>query len=293
MKPGPDSGISQAGNILRAYVNAPAALAGNPIDMFTRAEAVEHAIKLHGWQLVFEASIGGQDRVAELYNAAGKHLAREAAVQFVLDHFRAELSTRIAGDRLWLLRLGLVTAKNGDLKTARLLSAEDQALNLLRWRLFRARETAAIDFVVKRAIRNGNSKFLRRLADLVAKPAQDLPSRDSADTADRFRYFLLEWWTREVKMADGAIVPALYTFGDDAMLDYLLAFEENLHSTAAGASLEIVPTLEPRTLRTIWERLGLYRPGVGIWKRAELARPRTLMAGKKLRLFDFRPQARL
>jgi hypothetical protein len=281
---------------LRQQSHAPLAL--NPISLFIHVESIERGCKPGDWRTIFEAAVG-QAAAAELYSAAEKHLcggsAKQGAgeaIRFVLDDSRAQLSVKMALDRLWLVRVGFIAAPDGDLRRARLLSSQEQALNLLRWRAFRNRQVDSVHTVIHDAINAGDSKFLRRLSDLIAQPPREIPvGPDTTDAGDRFRFFLLGYWAREVKLPRGGFAPPLYTFTDVSLLEYLQLLHDKADGTPLERTIEAVMDMDARSLRTCRERLGLFRPGTGTWR--HVTQPdrgrRTLEIGKVIRLFDHRP----
>jgi hypothetical protein len=242
---------------------------------------LEIAIKAGMSQQILE--IGYTESAAQqLYRCCGDFLAQgkfdeqkqfDIGRQFLIRHTEAEWSVMFAGDKLMLRDLGLISAKDGDLRKAQLRRSPEQVLGLLRWKQFRE-EPAPILHIISHAIKVGDYKFLRKLSEVVAKPAEHFKFCPSTPH-QKFQSFLLRNWTREPPDKNGHPTPALYSFSDDGLLDYLQELHNMCRKRGQNSEyIDSVENMDSRGLRTVWERLGLIRIEHPVFHSAQAERTR-------------------
>ena len=272
----------------------------NPYKLFSCATALWMGLDQFS-SLMFETMVD-REKAREIYARAGQvicdgtnvsearriEIGREAVQALEI----ADLSAKIALDRLRLFRFGLIEAPHGDLREARWKASHDQTIALLRWSSFRQNPPPGFDAIIRHAVKNGKHGFLGRLADSVKTPAEKfrLPGPDSGDKKDRLKWFLVTYWAVEVKVTKG-FSPPLYTFKDAALLEYLDFLAKKPSENNGPHVLDAVLELDVRALRQVWERLGLKRPTKGIWVKAgaSVSRRNLMRMGNKVTLFNYRP----
>jgi hypothetical protein len=186
---------------------------------------------------------------------------------------RAEWSVMFAADKLCLYRMGLVGAKDGDLRKATLFPPEKRALNLLRWKGVREKPAQiGLPILTERAIRAGDYKFLRKLSEAVKQPAQQFDPTPKTP-GERLQFFLLRYWVAEPPDKFGKPTGALCTFSNDGLLDYLQSIQGiALECGKNTVFLDAVGNLDSDGLRMLRERLGLIQTEKPVFRSAHLQR---------------------
>jgi hypothetical protein len=280
-------------------------LSENPRKAFLMIRTLENAIKVGMTQQILE--VGYTEKGAhQLYLRCGEFLLYgkfdaqkqlEVGRRFFIGHTEAEWSVVFARDKLVLYDLGLISAKDGDLRKAKLLPSPEQVLNLMRWKQFREKPEVLAHVVMSVAKKGGSygKKFFRRLGDLVAKPPKDfnehLPQL-MANERRQLQMFLLDNWTPEWSVTkpgspQKATIPPLYTFKNKGLFELLNELANKATELNRRTRYQVVQEMDENGLGMVWRRLGLQRPNSGIWGRVEWERNRrTLLAAKRLVIWD-------
>jgi hypothetical protein len=282
----------------------------NPCKMFLMIRTLEIAIEAGMTPQILEAGYT-EKGVEQLYQHCGDFLLYgksdaqkrlEVGRQFVVSYTKAEWSAIFARDKLMLCDLGLVSAKDGDLRKAKLLSSSEQALNLLKWKQFRERPETIAHIIIP-LVKKGDTygrKFFRRLGELVEKPSKDfldyLPQLMESKHR-QLQMFLLDNWAKEWSVTvyeppQKPELPPLYTFKNKALFDFLYELANKASELKRCTRYQAVQEMDENSLGMIWRRLGLRRPDTGIWGHVEWERNRrTLMTAKRLVIWDQKPSS--
>lgn len=237
-----------------------------PNQFFQCIRILERAVKGGMTEQIFKvrcyegrSEIMYADTGARILPKGTKAEQREAGRNALLEIARIKWSVEFALDKLALCKIGLIRPKkDGDLRTAELLPSQEQALNLFRWKRFRE-NPGLFEHIVLHAIKIGDSSFLRRLSDTVAKPAREFHPEPTSPR-ERLQMFVLKSWQREARAKCGDPHPDLCEFTDDAMLAYLQEMLSKAQEVGRDTSyLDAVENMDSRSLRYVWERLGLVR----------------------------------
>jgi hypothetical protein len=201
----------------------------------------------------------------------------EIGRQSFLDYTKAEWSVMFATDKLILYKMGFISAKDGDLRKAVLLPSWRRTLNLCKWKVIRE-NPSQLASIILHAIKIGDGKFLRRLGDAVAKPAQAFDPKPKTPH-DKLQAFLLHGWINEPPDAKGKPSPAFAYFDHERLYDCLQGLWDVARERKGNTEyLDALGSIaDARSLRAIWERLGLIKANP-LFRSVEVDRSRRNLA---------------
>lgn len=269
-------------------------LLDQPDEFFRIIKTLEGAIRYKMIGQIFEALNPG-GRAEKFYATIGASILPKASKaeqlkigrNAMLEIARMKWSVEFALHKLALYKLGVIRVKkDGDLRTSELLPSDKQALNFFRWKRFRE-NPQLLGHIVLRAVKIGGSSgksFLRKLAEIIAKPALAFNSEPETPR-EKLQSFILKFWACDTTAEIGEPHPALCDFTDEAMLDYLQNKLQKARELGIDTTyLDAVENMDVRSLRAVWERLGLHRPKRPFFRSVQLDRSRRnpLKTGKLL-----------